>query len=87
MLACMHTILWHVYAYISAKHGRIKEIKVSMESGKHVWPVWAHNVTIACKLACMQTMCLCALAYILAKFVWISEIKVSMESGEHAGPV
>ena len=86
-LMCMHPMCLCAQANISAKLGRIREIKVSIESGKHAGPFWVHNMTIACKLACMHTMCLCAQAYIFAKFGWIREIKVSTESGEYAGPV
>ena len=68
------------------KLGLIREIKVSIESGEHVGPLWAYNLTQAHKLACMHTMCLLAQAHISAKLGQIREIKLSMESGEHAGP-
>ena len=59
----MHAIVRHDWAYFCTKFGQIKEIKVSMESGEHTRPVWAHNMTKACKLACMHAMCLCTQAY------------------------
>ena len=63
LYACMLGLIYqpnwclHVQAHISAKLGRIRNIKVSMESGEHSGPVWAH-MTQARKLACMHTMCL-----------------------------
>ena len=66
-------------AFSSAKLGQIREIKVSMESEEHVRPLWAHNLTQACKLACMHEQ-----AYISAKFGQIREIKVSIGSRENA---
>ena len=83
----MHPMCLRAQAHISAKLDRIREIKVSMESGEHARPLWVHNFTQACKLACMHTMCLCAQAYISAKLVQIREIKVFIESGEYARPV
>ena len=90
LYACMLGLIYqpnwclHVQAHISAKLGRIRNIKVSMESGEHSGPVWAHNLTQASKLACMHAMCLRAQAHISAKLGRIRKIKVFMESGEHA---
>ena len=83
----MHTVCLRAQAHISAEWGRIREIKISMESGKHAGPLWAHNLTQACKLVCIQAMCLHARAHISAKLGQTREIKVSMESGEHARPL
>ena len=71
-------------AHIIAKLDQIREIKVSMETGEHVEPLRAPNLTQARNLACMHPMCLRAQAHISAKLDQIREIKVSMESGEHA---
>ena len=85
MEASVHaTYVLHAQAHISAKLCRIREIKVSMESGEPAWPLCAHNLTRACKLACMHAMCLRVQAYISAKLGQLREIKVSMESGEQA---
>ena len=86
-LVCMHSMCLRAQAHISAKLGRIREIKISMESGEHAGPLWACNLIQACKLVCMHAMCLCARAHISAKLGHIREIKVSMVSGEHAGPL
>ena len=86
-LMCMHPMCLCAQANISVKLGRIREIKVSMESGEHVGPLWAHNLTQAHKLACMHTIGLHVQAYISAKFGQIREIKVSMDSGEYAVPL
>ena len=86
-LACMHAIFLRAQAHISAKLGRIREIKISMESGELSTPLRAHNLTRARKLACMHAMCLHAQAHISAKLGRIRKIKVFMESGEHAEPV
>ena len=48
-LACMHAMCLHARAYMSAKLGKIREIKVSMESG-------AHNLDQARKFSCMQVI-------------------------------
>ena len=63
----------------------IREI-ISMESGDHARPPWAHTSPPTSKLACMHPMCLRAQAHILAKLGWIREIKIYMESVEHAQP-
>ena len=34
-LACIHAMCLHAWAHISAKLGRIRKIKVFMESGEH----------------------------------------------------
>ena len=87
MQACVHARYVLVCkSQISAKLGRIREIKVSIESGEHAGPFGAQNLTRAHKLVCMHAMCLCALAHKSAKFGWIRKIKVSMKSGEHTGP-
>ena len=52
-------------AHISAKLGRIREIKVSMELGEYAGPVLAH-MTLVHKLAYRHAMCLRAKAYISA---------------------
>ena len=83
----MHPICLCAEAHISAKLGRNRDIKVSMESGEHTGPLWAYNLTRAQKLACMHAMCLCAWAHISAKLGQIREIKIYMEPGEHAGPL
>ena len=67
MLVCMHITFWRASANISAKLGQIRAIKVSMESGEHAGPVWAHNLTVTRKLVCMHAMCLCAQVQISAK--------------------
>ena len=79
----MHAICLCAQAYISAKLGRIREIKVSMQSGKPARHIWPHNMTQANKLVCMNAIFLRARIHILVKLCQISKIKVSMESGDY----
>ena len=84
-LVCMHHMCLHAWAHISAKFGRIRKMKVSIESGKHNRPIWFNDTTQASKRACIHAMCLPAWAHISAILGQIREIKVYVESGKHAG--
>ena len=90
--ACTHaSVPAHYFLAILGPYlsqlGLIREIKVYTESGDHARPLFAHNMTRACKLACRQTVCLRAQAHSSAKSGPIREIKISMESGEQSGPL
>ena len=80
----MHAVCLHAPAYISAKLGQIRKIKVSMESGGHA----SHDYvcTLALILMFMQTIFWCTQAYILAKLGQIRKMNVSLEYGEHSRP-
>ena len=84
-LACMHVMYLHAQDHISAKLGRIREIKVYIESGEHVRCVWAHSLTWACKHACMHAICLCAQAHISANLGLIIKKDIFMEFRGRAG--
>ena len=70
---------------ILAKFGQIRDIKVSMDSGKHADHVWAHNLNQMNNRMCMHALFFHPQIHILAKLGQIRDIKVSMEPGEHAG--
>ena len=57
MQISIHAMCLCPQAYISAKLGWIRGIKVSMESGEHARHFWAHNSPGARKLVCLHAIC------------------------------
>ena len=52
----MHAFFLCEQTHILAQLGQIRNIKVSMESGEYIGPIWVQNVTWAHKQACMHAV-------------------------------